>query len=150
MKFANINTGQIVDSLSTILELPGRTITGATIREWQQLGWREIVQVEEPAAGYRAGTYNIVEIDALTCRLTIATSINIADEQAAFAAAALTAAKSSGKDLLDFGTYDLALVLRAFSTLVLQEINTLRTKAGLSTYTQQQFITALKAKIDAL
>lgn len=38
-------------------------------------------------------------------------------------------------------------VVRALALVVLQEINTLRTKAGLATYTQAQLVSALQAKM---
>lgn len=38
-------------------------------------------------------------------------------------------------------------VVRALALLLLQELNTLRTKVGLSTYTQPQLVAALQAKM---
>ena len=150
MKYGNINTNAVADDLPSVMVLTGQTITGATIEQWKSQGWRTVVQEERPASGYRVTAYNVIAIDGNTCRLTIAASVNIADEAAAAAAAALAEQKAIGKDLLDTGKDNLVLVLRAFALLALQEINTLRTKAGLATYTQAQFWNALKAKVDGL
>lgn len=149
MNFANINTGEIKDVLPSVLEDVGRTITNATILEWAAKGWRKVVSVASPTAGYRVTAWTVQAIDGLTCRLLVATEVNIAAEQAAALAAQIAADKDAAKMLSDVATSDVGRVIRAFAELVLQEINTLRTKAGLATYTQTQFINALKAKIDA-
>ena len=91
MTFANKNTGEIVDTLPSVIVQDGQTITGATIDQWAAQGWRKIVQVDSPAQGYRVGSYGVTELDELTCKLTVATSINIAGEQAALAAADVAA-----------------------------------------------------------
>lgn len=155
MKFGNINTQEIVETLPSILVLNGQTITGADIRHWSLLGWRSVTQVDEPTAGFRVTKYGVQGIDGLTCKLIVSAQVNIADEQAAQAAAEAAAAaqyiadtKARAKVILDAGVEDLARALRALATIALQEINTLRTKAGLSTYTAQQFLTALQNKID--
>jgi hypothetical protein len=149
MKVANINTGEIKDGLSPILVLTGKTITGATIADWAALGWREVVATDVPAAGYRVASYGVQELTSLTCKLTVASSVDIAAEQAANLAAEIASDKAAAKLLSDVATSDVGRVIRAFAELTLQEINTLRTKASLANYTQTQFINALKAKIDA-
>lgn len=149
MNFANINTGEIRINLDPVLELQGRTITGATLADYQALGWRKVVAVDAPATGYRVTSYGVQAIDATTCKLTVASSVNIADEQAAQAAAELAAQKARAKAILAGTSDETQRALRAFAELTLQEINALRTKAGMSTYTWAQFLTALQAKIDS-
>ena len=146
MNFANVTTGEIRETLPNVLQTEGRTITGATLAEWAASGWRAVAQVDTPAAGYRVTQYGVQELDGVTCRLTVDASVNLAAE----AAAQLSAAKDMGKAIMDTGSYDLALAVRAFALLTLQEINTLRTKAGLANYSQAQFLAALKAKMDSL
>ena len=156
MNFANIITKEIVTGLNPILVTPTGTITGADIRHYASLGWRKVVSVDAPTSGYRVTSYQPVEIDALTCRLSVKTQVNIADEaaaqaaaQAAAAAAEVVATKDAAKLLAEVATTETGRVIRAFMELTLQEINALRTKASLSTYTQTQFLNALKTKIDA-
>jgi uncharacterized protein YkwD len=149
MNFANINTGEIKEVLSPILQLAGVTITGATIQHYAQLGWRQVVEVDAPAVGFRVTSYGVQELTGLTCKLTVATSIDIAAETAANAAAYIAATKSDAKALLDGSTDTVQRTLRAFAEVTLQEINNLRTKTGLATYTWSQFLTALKNKIDS-
>ena len=156
MSFANINTQERKETLPNVMVLGDQTITGATINDWAKVGWREVVEVDEPAEGFRVGTYAIEELSATTCKLTVATSVNLADEaaeQAAANAAALVAytayQKDAAKGLLDGGKEDIQRALRGFAELTLQEINTLRTRASLANYTWEQFVNALKAKIDA-
>jgi hypothetical protein len=156
MNFGNINTQEIKDALSNVCVLPnGNTVTGADIATWAVYGWRKITSIDEPATGYRVGTYAVQEIDGLTCKLTVAIDVNLADEAAANAAALAAALvaniasqKTEAKELLDDGTQSIQRALRGFAELTLQEINTLRTKASLSNYTWTQFKNALKAKID--
>jgi hypothetical protein len=156
MNFANINTQEIKAVLGPVCVLPnGNTVTGADITAWAAWGWRKVTSIDAPATGYRVGSYGIQELDGLTCKLTVATSINIADEAAAQAAAQAAAVvaeiafqKTEAKGLLDGGTQDIQRALRGFAELTLQEINTLRTRASLSNYTWAQFVNALKAKID--
>jgi hypothetical protein len=148
MKYANINTQEIRGTLSPILSLAEGTITGATIEHWAELGWREITQIDEPAAGYRVTAYRIQELGPLTSKLTVASSVNIADEVAANAASVLEQQKTDAKSILDGSSESVRRTLVAFATLTLQEINTLRTKASLPTYTWAQFVAALKSKID--
>jgi hypothetical protein len=83
MKFANIITNEITEALSSTMVDGDQTITGADITHWAKAGWRKIVTIDEPATGYRVGTYGIEEIDGLTCKLTVATSVNLAVETAA-------------------------------------------------------------------
>ena len=112
MNFANINTQEIVTVLGPVCVLPnGNTVTGADITHWATHGWRKITSIDEPATGYRVGTYGIQELDGLTCKLTVATITNIAEEAAANAAAAAAAVvagiafqKDQAKTLLDSGT----------------------------------------------
>jgi len=146
MQFANILTGEIRNILSSTLVKADLTIQGASLEQWAELGWRRVVEVAEPAAGHRVTSYTPEEIDGLTCRLIVATQVNIADEQAAQLAESKTAAKT----LAEVGATDTGLVLRALATLLLGEINTLRQRASLTQYTSQQFLNALKAKIDEL
>ena len=148
MKYANINTQEIRDDLPPVLVLGGTTITGATIAQWATRGWRTVTQVDQPAEGYRVTQYTAQEIDTMTCRLAVTSSVNIANETAANLAATTAAQKSDAKATVDSGAYDVQRALRAFAALTLQEINTLRTKAGMATYTWAQFVTALKNKID--
>lgn len=77
MKFGNINTQEIRESLPNVLVLAGQTISGADIRHWSQLGWRSVVEVEEPSAGCRVTGYSVEEIDGLTCRLKVSGEVNI-------------------------------------------------------------------------
>jgi len=149
MNFGNTNTGEIVDTLPTTLTLAGTTITGATLKHFLALGWRTVTQVDKPDAGYRVTSYGVAELTPTTCKLTVATSVNIADEAAAAAAAKLASDKDEGKTLAELSTSPTGRAIQALAAMALQEINTLRTKAGLSTYTGAQFISALKAKIDA-
>jgi len=157
MNFANIVTHEIKAVLGPVCVLPnGNTVTGADITIWAVYGWRKITSIDEPATGYRVGNYAVQEIDELTCKLTVATSIDIAAEAAANAAAAAAAVvagiafqKTEAKGLLDGGSQDIQRALRGFAELTLQEINTLRTRASLPNYTWTQFVNALKAKIDA-
>jgi len=149
MNFANINTGEIREALSPILQLAGQTITGATIDHYASLGWRKVVQVDAPATGFRVTAYGVQELTGTTCKLTVTASVDIAAEAAANAAAYIAATKDEAKALLDGSTDTMQRTLRAFAELTLQEINNLRTKTGLSTYTFAQFLTALKGKIDA-
>lgn len=146
MNFANVNTGQIAGALSATMTTPGGVIQGATLQDWAAVGWRRVVAVAAPTAGFRATSYGVHEIDGLTCDLTVATEINIATETAA----ELEAIKTAAKTLAELGNTEIGLVLRAFSVLVLQEINALRTKTGMVNYTPAQFLAALKAKVDAL
>ena len=148
MQFGNIHTGEIKTALPTVLALEGKTITGADITHWAALGWRRVVEVEQPAEGYRAAGYNVVEVDGLTCQLTLTGSINIADEQAAAAAAQIEADKASAKLLSDVATSDVGRVIRAFAALVMEQFNVLRAREGLAQFTAEQFIAALKVKID--
>jgi len=87
MQFANIITKEIKDTLPTTMVDGDKTITGADITHWAKEGWRTITETDAPATGYRVGTYGIQELSGTTCKLTVATSINIADEAAAEAAA---------------------------------------------------------------
>ena len=119
MNFANINTGEIRLNLDPVLVLQGRTITGATLADYQELGWRKVVAVDAPEAGYRVTAYGVQEIDATTCKLTVATSVNIADELAAQAAADLTAQKAGAKAILAGTSDETQRALRAFAELTL-------------------------------
>jgi hypothetical protein len=155
MNFANIITNNIVEALPSVMVDGDQTITGADITHWAKRGWRKIVTIDSPATGYRVGTYGIEAIDGLTCKLTVATSINLADEAAAQAAAKAAAAaqyivqtKDAAKTLSEVSVTSTGRVIRALCTLLLQEINALRTKAGMANYTSTQFLNALKAKID--
>ena len=100
MKYANIITGAIVGTLPNVRVSNGVGTIGAGLAEWAIEGWREVTATAEPAAGYRVDTYAVEEIDGLTCRLTVATSINIAEEQA-IAKDLETSTKWTGKTLTD-------------------------------------------------
>ena len=149
MQYANIITEEIKSDLASTIVLNGSTITGATIDHWRAQGWRTVTAVEQPADGYRAAGYSVVPVDDISCRLALTGIVNIATEAAAATAAALAAQKAGAGGILDGASGDVQRALVAFATLTLQEINTLRTKAGLANYTWSQFVTALKAKIDA-
>lgn len=56
---------------------------------------------------------------------------------------------SGAKGVLDDGVFQVAVV-RGLAELVLDEINLLRTNAGLAVRTKTQLINALKSKIDGL
>lgn len=149
MTYANILTGEIKSDLPNVLVQYGSTITGATIEHWKAKGWRQVVDTEQPQSGYRGTGYTVQEVDGETCNLVLSGSVNIATEAAANAAASLAAQKAGAGGILDGASGDVQRALVAFATLTLQEINTLRTKAGLANYSWSQFVTALKAKIDA-
>lgn len=149
MQYANINTQEIINALPSVLILPGQTITGATIEHWKALGWRQVSITDAPATGYRVTAYGVQDIDGLNCRLTVASSVNISAEAAANAAAQAAQSKADAKTMLAGSSDQIQRALRAFAELTLQEINTLRTKASLSTYTWAQFLAAMQAKIDA-
>lgn len=53
------------------------------------------------------------------------------------------------QDALNAALAEPGSVVRALALLTFQEINTLRTRAGLTAYTMTQFTTALKAKMRA-
>jgi hypothetical protein len=145
MQYANINTYQVTDKLPDTLVLADKTITGATLDHYLALGWRQVVAVDAPATGYVVTSYRVEDIDGRTCKLAIAASVTAASITAAQSAGEKSAAKLIAK----VATEPTGRVLRAFAELVLQEINALRTKAGMTNYTQAQFLAALEAKVDA-
>ncbi len=87
MKYANIKTGEITDSLPTQV---GST-WNPTMVQLAEYGWRVIESVEQPQEGFRVVKRSIVNLTATTCKLIIAEQVNIAEEQAAQAAAAAAA-----------------------------------------------------------
>jgi len=126
MKYANINTGEIKDSLPAVMVNAAETITGANIAHWAKQGWREVKSIAVPDTGYRVGTYRVNETGPLTCTLAVATSINIADESAFNAAALaaqladqLAATKALVKTLAAGGTNLSSITPEAVARLVL-------------------------------
>lgn len=164
MPYANIITQEIKDSLPNVLVADGTTVTGATLINWAPLGWREIVQTDEPAVGYRVGEYLAVELTPLTCKLTVKTSINIADEQAAQAAAQAAAlaqqiaeAKALAKslypgpgDIRNVSPEAVARLLLAECTVIYTWLFAAAASGGhVPAKTAQQVTDALYAAIDA-
>lgn len=150
MPYANILTGEIRIDLPSVMALEGSTITGATIEHWKQAGWRTVVSVEPPAAGYRATGYTVQPVDGTTCNLVLSGSVNIAAEVAAAVAATAAAQKLGAKNILDGCSEDTQRALRAFAELVLDRTNTLAGKvSGVPQVTWAQFLSAMKSKIDA-
>ena len=102
MKYGNINTGVIQ------LQLPSGGLSTSTghftpqpgLLEWATVGWREVVSEDDPPDGRRIVTQGVVELTGLTCNLTVATSVNIAAEQAV-AKDLETSTKWIGKTLTD-------------------------------------------------
>lgn len=90
MQYGNILTQQQADTLPTKL---GDTFN-PTLAMLQAAGWRRITEVEQPATGYRAAGYTVVELTAANAKLAITSQINIADEQAAMILARRQAIKA--------------------------------------------------------
>ena len=82
MKFANIITEEITDTLPKQI---GAT-WNPTFEQLAAIGWRDVVSVDEPDVGYRLVKRGIMELSPTTCKLTVAASVSIADEQSAQAA----------------------------------------------------------------
>ena len=148
MNFANINTQKISYALSSTLILADKTITGADITHWAQLGWRKVTVVDDPTAGCRVTQYGVQEIDGLTCRLTVVAEVDIAAEAAANAAANLAAriayAKSQIVDPTELREVGIAL-LEAVFELIVPQINTLRAAHSLPDINQAQIISTVKS-----
>ena len=87
MKHGNINTGEIVEMLPSVRISPEGVTIGAGPEAWAVDGWRTVTVVDRPDPGFRVTSYRVEEIDRKTCRLTVATSVNIKEEAAAIAAA---------------------------------------------------------------
>lgn len=102
MKYGNINTGVIASQLpSGGIEIsPGHVIPQPGLDSWATVGWREVVSEDDPPAGHRIVTQGVAELTGLTCKLTVAASVNIAEEQAATKDLE-TSTKWTGKTLTD-------------------------------------------------
>jgi len=148
MNFANINTQEIKSALATTLILADKTITGADITHWAQLGWRKVTVVDAPTAGYRVTQYGVQEIDGLTCRLTVVAEVDIAAEQAANAAVAIAARQEWAKSqiVIEGELRELtAAILETVFELIVPQINTLRQAHGLPAINQAQVISTGKS-----
>lgn len=145
--YANIDTQAMVDSLPVTMVLDGKTITGATIEHWATEGWREITSIAEPSEGCRVTGWNIVEDDGTHCHLTVAGEVNIATEQADWAAEHLANLKAYAKSQIVDRTEVreiVAAILETTFELIVPQINTLRAEHGLAAINQAQVITAIK------
>jgi len=148
MQYANIGTNEIRTTLPNVLVLNGQTITGADISHWAALGWREVVQVAEPTAGYRVTEWTAQEIDGRTCRLLVAAEVNIAEEAAAAAAAARAAQTAWLKEQIGATNELLPFVMKAMVAELRQEI--IDVHAGGTARTQNQLIQAIAATAESL
>lgn len=79
MKYGNIITQEITDTLPTST---GPNNWNASIEQLRAIGWREISIIDDPQEGYRITRQGVEDIDGINCRITVISSINIAEEQA--------------------------------------------------------------------
>ena len=84
MSYLNINVGvsSIIDKLPNKLILEHTTQFDPTLEQLNSAGYREIISVDQPEEGYRVGEYGFEELSGSTCKLTIISQINIAEEEA--------------------------------------------------------------------
>lgn len=88
MNYANVLTGEIRNELPDPIVWPGGAVTHhPNIMVASGAGWRKVASVQPPPAGHRVASYRVAEIDATTCALEVAESVDIAAEHAAQAAA---------------------------------------------------------------
>jgi hypothetical protein len=82
MKIINIYTGELCElPKSWTRELDGAVISTPTVGLMACEGWREWVWDEPPEEGFRVIKWNIVDLDGLTARRTIAEVENIAQAE---------------------------------------------------------------------
>ena len=82
-EYGNVVTSNFVSQLPIRI---GNT-WNPTLGQLQAAGWRYVTVIDSPSPGYRVGSWGIADIDGTNARKTVATQINIADQQAAQAAA---------------------------------------------------------------
>lgn len=80
MKYANIKTGEIVDSLPKVIETEIGTTHNPTIEIAATIGWRCIVAIPEPPEGYKVNGWTFDDLDGINCNLVISDMENIAEE----------------------------------------------------------------------
>ena len=83
--YDNVITGQMDCQLPNPL---GSTFN-PTLEQYYAAGYRTRVSVDQPADGFRVTAYAPQDIDGATCKLVIVQQVNIAEEEAAAAAARL-------------------------------------------------------------
>ena len=112
MKYANLLSGQIIGDERWLPTYAGPNEWPSPADLWkrrQAKGWRGVAIEDAPSAGCRITSQGIVEIDADTCHLTVTAEKNIAEEEAARAAA-------ERQDKLDnFRAHDIDLLTFAFN-----------------------------------
>lgn len=147
--FANLNTQETRAALPPSIAYADRVVTNPAIAAAVAAGWRIVRNTDSPQPGYAFTSYLAQDVDGLYCDLVGQSPYDVAAASAAAAAAQVSTDKSDAKTLAELATTPTGRVIQAVCAIVLQEINTLRTKAGLATYTSSQFLSALKAKVDA-
>lgn len=90
------------------------------------------------------------DVRVATAEERVVIDADIATQAAAAAAAQLLADKTQAKTEADTGKQPVQLIARAIVSLMLDQINVLRQKAGLAQLTPAQVKAALEAKIDAI
>jgi len=110
MNYANIITQQTADKLPKV-PVAIDTSVGKTTSpdakqqaEWlAKQGWRTVSSEAQPSVGCRVTAIKVLDVgDGLTCRISIVSQINIADELAAQEAANAKAADDRRKAMVDY------------------------------------------------
>ena len=114
--YGNINTQQITT------ELPNRigNTWNPTLSQYQLAGWRYITVIDNPATGYAATAWGVVDINGTNARQTVTSSYNIAEEAARLAAEALALKQS--ESVLDNATR----IDKGVALVILDELNIIR------------------------
>lgn len=121
MQCANILTGEISPALPSILMHGGGNKRSAKLDQWSRLGWRQVVEMERPARGFRVERYEPEEIDGLSCRLRVLTQVGASAEAADQVAVDAAAAQR----LLELSSGDMGSTLRALAWWMLDGISPL-------------------------
>ena len=86
MNYANISTGEKVSGLPLTRILADGSVKQSgknPIEIWAELGWREVVEVEQPAKGIKVLAMRVADNgDGKTCRMAIASAITETELQA--------------------------------------------------------------------
>lgn len=145
MKFANIITNQIVEreQLPRSVTVNGQTTPTPTAEDYAALGWRRVVNEQQPAAGVVVTSWTITETGPLTCDLTIATSTT----QEQIDADRVAQEKAAARALLD-DTAGLSRLLLTVVEQLVTLINTERGRHGAPAITREQIIATLRTALE--
>ena len=107
MKYANINTKQVTETLPRIID----ATVDPTMEQLNAVGWRTVVAEDAAPEGCYITAQGIAEIDGTTCKLTVVAYSDPATEEAA-RQAAVVAARQARIDAMPQGLKDAARMFR--------------------------------------